>query len=81
MSLPAFIWPSRRNRDETASVRAGRVLHWVGTAFAIVTLFIGIMAFIFASTPRGVDAGVNTVLVAIAVAVAVRGLRYVLASE
>lgn len=81
MSLPAFIWPSRKNRDETASVRTGRVLHWTGAGAATLSGLFGLALLAFGRASQATVPGFIFLIGAAALLLIARGVRYILASE
>ncbi len=82
-----IIWPTQLNNTPSALTRLGRVLHWLGTAFAL-TLFLWVL---YVSTNPHFDGGYyqNQPAAGLALAglfsistyFAGRALRYILSGE
>ncbi|WP_309605052.1 hypothetical protein [Phenylobacterium sp.] len=73
-----LIWPSARSPDDSGSARFGRAIHWMGVILAAALL---ITAAGFVAGGWAVPLAARLALVALAVAVIARAVRYILARE
>ena len=76
----SFFWPTRRASEVTASVRLGRLLHWIFLALGGVNLLIAVGAALSGVVRDWKLLAIWPVSCAL-FAVAGRGLRYLLADE
>lgn len=76
--MPNLIWPRALSADVGPSGRIGRTIHWLGVVLAVAFL-VTALGFAVDGWSRAEAAGLTTA--AIAVALAARGARYILAKE
>lgn len=76
--MPNLIWPRALSADVGPSGRIGRTIHWLGVALAVAFL-VTALGFAVDGWSRAEAAGLTTA--AVAVALAARGVRFILAKE
>jgi hypothetical protein len=76
--MPNLIWPRALSADVGSSGLIGRTIHWLGVALAIAFL---VTALGFAADGWSRVEAVGLAAAAIALALAARGVRYILAKE
>jgi hypothetical protein len=76
--LPNLIWPRALSSDVGASGLIGRTIHWLGVAMAVAFL---ITAIGFAVDGWSMSDAVWLSIIAVVMALATRGIRFLLARE
>ena len=76
--MPNLIWPRAPQPHVGASGVIGRTIHWLGVALAVAVL---VTAFGFAVDGWAPPLAAGLAIAAVAVALAGRGVRYLLAHE
>ena len=76
--MPNLIWPRALKRHVGASGLIGRTIHWLGVAFAAAVL---VTALGFAVDGWALPLAAGLTIAAVAMALAARGVRYLLARE
>lgn len=76
--MPNLLWPRALSADVGASGLIGRTIHWLGVALAIALL---VTALGFAVDGWSQTEAIGLTTAAIALALATRGARYLLAKE
>ncbi len=76
--MPNLIWPRALSSDVGASGLIGRTIHWLGVAMALAFL---ITAIGFAVDGWSMSDAVWLSVIAVVMALATRGIRFLLARE
>ncbi|HZZ32069.1 MAG TPA: hypothetical protein VFE10_08755 [Phenylobacterium sp.] len=76
--MPNLIWPRARSTDIGASGLIGRTVHWLGVVLAVAFL---VVALGFAADGWSTSDAIWLSVIAVAMAMGARGVRYVLAHE
>jgi lysylphosphatidylglycerol synthetase-like protein (DUF2156 family) len=76
--MPNLIWPRATRDDVGASGLIGRTVHWLGVVMALAFLVI---ALGFAADGWSLSDAVWLSVIAVAMAMGARGVRYILARE
>jgi hypothetical protein len=76
--MPNLIWPRETRADVGASGLIGRTVHWLGVALAVAFLVI---ALGFAADGWSTSDAIWLSVIAVAMALGARGVRYILARE
>jgi hypothetical protein len=76
--MPNLIWPRTLSPDVGASGRIGRTVHWLGVLLAGLFLVI---ALGFAADGWSTSDAIWLTVIAVAMALGARGVRYLLARE
>ena len=76
--MPNLIWPRALSADVGAAGLIGRSIHWLGVLLALVFL---VTAIGFAADGWSSSDAVWLTVIAVAMALAARGVRYLLARE
>jgi hypothetical protein len=76
--MPNLIWPRVLSQDLGASGLIGRTIHWLGVLLAVAFLLV---ALGFAADGWSISDAIWLSVIAVAMAMGARGVRYVLAHE